>query len=506
MSAEQYVRVGQVADALHLSPYQIRKLCDLGLIETVVIQGQRSIPMAELRRLESEGAPLIPRMVGDQPPQLPSRRRPVPVNLTRHRNGHDLLAPPSNDLVSSSERKLMSENQRVITANEAETSRNLAEKWAADWDLLQIKEKFHDRDRKQADESAERQRSERRREWTKAWIKRAIDAIPKGARDEYEPAVYEQVKEQLAVMDPADEEELVRRVIDATVKKILKDWYWAEDALSAIRAGRDSLPWRLKSCTSEPSEWDRKAVEAAAVAIDKAVAKAGVLRLPFEEMRRIAVAAVADIVARQEAEEKDAETRLRVKGYARAYSLPWGLTRDEHQRAVEAIEEAINSLPRCTSEAELKAAADARMKPFRQIVAQRKERQHLEKEQQRLESEKRDREEAAARRQRDAEEVANRQRREAEEVQVRKRLAAERRADSFVDVSALYHVVAELDRNGDLDHGSFDENWALAKRLVERIRPALVDLLLANPQPSDDKMKRQVEQLVDRHLDACLAP
>jgi hypothetical protein len=400
----------------------------------------------------------------------------------------------------------MSEDQRVITANEAETSRNLAQKWAAEWDLWQIKHKFHEQDRKQADESVERQRSERCREWTKAWIKRAIDSIPKGARDEYEPAVYEQVKKQLAIMDPADEEDVVRGVIEATVKKILKDWYWAEDALSAIRAGRDSLPWRLKSCTSEPSEWDRKAVEAAASAIDKGVAKAGGVRLAFEEMRRIAVAAVADIVARHEAEENDAETRRQVKGYARAFSLPWGLTRDEHQRAVEAIEEAVDSLPRGMSEADMKAAADARMKPFRQMVAQRKEQQHLEKEQQRLEGEKRDREEAAARRKRDAEEATARQRREADEEQARKRSAAERRADSFADVSALYYVVAELDRKGDLDHGSFDENWALAQRLVERIRPALVDLLLANPQPSDDKMKRQVEQLVDRHLNACLAP
>jgi hypothetical protein len=67
-------------------------------------------------------------------------------------------------------------------------------------------------------------------------------------------------------------------------------------------------------------------------------------------------------------------------------------------------------------------------------------------------------------------------------------------------------VVAELDRKGDLDHGSFDENWTLAQRLVKRIRPALLDMLLATPTLSDEEMKRQVEQLIDRHLDACLSP
>jgi hypothetical protein len=109
-----------------------------------------------------------------------------------------------------------------------------------------------------------------------------------------------------------------------------------------------------------------------------------------------------------------------------------------------------------------------------------------------------------AQRKRDAEEAAARQRLEADEAQARKRLAAERRADSFADVSALYHVVAELDRKGDLDHGSFDENWALAQRLVKRIRPALVDVLLANPRLSDGEIKREVERLADRHLDVCL--
>ena len=88
--------------------------------------------------------------------------------------------------------------------------------------------------------------------------------------------------------------------------------------------------------------------------------------------------------------------------------------------------------------------------------------------------------------------------------QARNRSLAESRATVIADVPAIYQMVAELDRRGDIDHADFNENWALAERLVKRIRPALVDLLLANPNLSDNKIKRQVELLVDRNLDSCL--
>lgn len=64
--------------------------------------------------------------------------------------------------------------------------------------------------------------------------------------------------------------------------------------------------------------------------------------------------------------------------------------------------------------------------------------------------------------------------------------------------------MADLDRKGEIDHADFNENWALAERLVKRIRPALADVILANPQLPDEEIKRQVERLVDRHIDGCL--
>ena len=85
-----------------------------------------------------------------------------------------------------------------------------------------------------------------------------------------------------------------------------------------------------------------------------------------------------------------------------------------------------------------------------------------------------------------------------------RRMAAESRANAHADVSTIYRLVAELERKGEIDPADFNENWALAERLVTRIGPALMDVLLANPQFSDEKIRRHVERLVDRHLDDCL--
>ena len=136
MSTEQYYRVGQVAEALRLaghqvSEYQVRKLCDAGMIKTVIIQGQRRIPVSECQRLIRDGPPMIPAILENEP-RLPARRRPA--NYVRHRTGDEFLAPRSAKLVTSNEQRLMSEdqkaiaeNQAAITGHEATIARNLVE-------------------------------------------------------------------------------------------------------------------------------------------------------------------------------------------------------------------------------------------------------------------------------------------------------------------------------------------------------------------------------------------
>jgi hypothetical protein len=142
--------------------------------------------------------------------------------------------------------------------------------------------------------------------------------------------------------------------------------------------------------------------------------------------------------------------------------FPFGFTEQERQSATAEAKKAIDQLPRGSSRQQLEQARDIVVKRFA--------------------------------------DAHNRQ-----EDQTRRQRAAEARADSFADVSSVYHVVVEMERRGDIDAAEFNENWALSQRLAKRIRPVVVGKLLAQPELSDADIKRHVERLVDRNLDDCLA-
>ena len=143
-------------------------------------------------------------------------------------------------------------------------------------------------------------------------------------------------------------------------------------------------------------------------------------------------------------------------------SFPFSFTALERESATAAVKKAIDQLPQGTSRQQLEQARDQVIKRFVE----------------------------AHERQQDQE---------------RNRRAAEARADSFADVLSVYHIVAEMERKGEIDAGDFNENWNLAERLVKRIRPSVVNALRAHPELSNEAMKRQIERLVDSHLDGCLA-
>jgi hypothetical protein len=264
--------------------------------------------------------------------------------------------------VASREQRLISEHEKTISENAVAIAKNIADKRQAEWDLLEVQDKFDQRDQAKADQAAELERKQRRHARMKEWIKYAVDTMPDGARGKFEPAVIKAVRAELALMNVDDDDEVVQRVIDATVKSILKDWYWEQDALKALKSGQDSLPWQLKSGTSVPNEWEEKALTAGAVAIDEAIAGAGGVQLPYREMERIAIAAVKRMVdnhnaeqAAEKAAQNDREMRERVKRDARIYWLPWGLNDELHTIFVEAIENFVNRSPGL-SEPDLKAA------------------------------------------------------------------------------------------------------------------------------------------------------
>ena len=354
----QFVRVGQVAKAIGLSEYQVRKLCDTGLIESVFIQGQRSVPLAELHRLEKEGPPLIPRELGAVDRQSQVRRRPDVARHVRHRNGRK-LPPRTRPLADSDEQRIISENQVVITANQAVISRNKAEKRKADRELEEAEDWFRQRSRKQAEEEAERQRRQKRSAWTAKWIRYAVDSIPDQARGEYEPAVVRAAKSELAAISPDDDDPVVQSVMDATVRKILRRFFWMLDAADAAQMAKETLPSELRNHWSHlpPTEWEDRAVQAAIDAIcNEADLGNGEINFQStERMEEIAINAGARVVAEYHSRRQaqaESERRRRVKDQVAGPLYP-RLDRKNGKSLDRAIDSALTALPPDADEEDL---------------------------------------------------------------------------------------------------------------------------------------------------------
>src|SRR5215472_173612 len=124
MPGEQYVRVGQVADALGLSAYQVRRYCDSGVIKSVVIEGQRLIPLDEFHRVQREGVGPMPRTIDPQQ-HRPARRVSDRTYMVRHRSGHGFVSPRSSAVVRSGEEVEIVQNRAA--AKEARIREALAE-------------------------------------------------------------------------------------------------------------------------------------------------------------------------------------------------------------------------------------------------------------------------------------------------------------------------------------------------------------------------------------------
>lgn len=310
-----YIRVGQFAEAIRRSPYQVRKLCDARVIESIVIDGQRQIPMAELDRLLKEGVPPIPRIISDQQLHQPRRRR-VRAGPLQRRSRHQLHSHPTNALVQSGEEVEITENRAATT--EAQIRESLAY-----LKLLDAKEEIARRQAKRAAEKADLEARQvaahRRREWAEVWLEHALRMIPEDATEEYAPEVYPQVKSKLINLDPNDPEVIVRIAVESTVRRVLEPWYEQQEqeqdakdaiseALKELLAEMKAAPWaRLSTALvaahtgrkySEPqTEWEVKARYAANTAIIEALRNASGMRVTFDRLLPIAKAAVARVVA-----------------------------------------------------------------------------------------------------------------------------------------------------------------------------------------------------------------
>src|SRR5450755_1364455 len=136
MATSLYFTTGQAAHQLSASQAQIRALCDAGAVESESTPGgQYRIPAGEVERLKRAGLPSVPR-------PLPQEGAPAARNgHARHRHPQ-LLAEPSQGVVTAAEEVVVTEN--------------LLKKRRLDLELAEVDDRFQEREIAEADRRAER--------------------------------------------------------------------------------------------------------------------------------------------------------------------------------------------------------------------------------------------------------------------------------------------------------------------------------------------------------------
>ena len=417
---EGYYRTGAAAKELNISTYHLRKLAESGSIEADYTGRQWRFPESEINRLKREGIPPIPTTAE------PEHHNPQPAG--RNTNGHrsEELAEEDPEVVESAAAVKVKEN-RV-------KNRKL------DRDLEETEDWFRERDEREAEreaaqEAAEQEgqeraeAAERRRQWLERWTEHALDAVPYGAPRAIRLDVAEAVRSVLETRDPNEPRVITERLVEGAVARACAGWQREKETEKAIEEACSTLPWDMKY----GDEWKHRTRQASREEISRlrdgasyaekyAAATAslkplvaeyehqkrcneaieGVWRLlpggnydeweQGKEALREALPALPIGVSQRQieaacdkalesiraaiADRKDQEMRADVIKQA-SWSLPFGISDDTKQEALDAIREAIEELPPGTPRAELEEARD-------EIVGECKRDHEREKNKQRL--------------------------------------------------------------------------------------------------------------------------
>jgi len=345
-----------VARELTVSQPLIRSLCESGAIEAELTPGRQwRIPSSEVERLRKDGLPALPRPLPDDP-TVKSRR-------AHGRGGQPkLLAAPSSSVVESYE---------GVACKEA-----LKREREVDWELLEIEDRFTQRQRAQEEEERKRQAQEARRE--EARLQAEIQAEAEQRRQQRDndwldyatrstifldieaaADVHDEVQAALDRVRLDVEDEIVRRVVNAAVKKASRPWQRKKDAEFAMQLARLCLPYGMTGYSWNPNEWEIRAKQAAAEAIDNLRDDASA-----EEIQAVAKSAMKRVVTEFEAQKEakdDSERRRRV---VQSATFPWGTTEEMKARLRQAIEAAMAELPVGSPRWSLERARDGAIQRF----------------------------------------------------------------------------------------------------------------------------------------------
>jgi hypothetical protein len=319
--------------------------------------GQWRIPAAELQRLKRDGLPPLPRPLPDQLAD-PKAGRSKP----------NLLGAPSAAVIESFE---------GVARKKA-----LKEERELDLDLLEIEDRIKEHEAVAAQDQAEWQETERRKQILAdaqrrkekrdtQWMEYALNSVPNGARGEVELDVHREVQAALGSLRLEESDSVIRRVVDAALKKALVPWNLHKQIEKAVEEARDTLPSAIKGWWS-PTEWDIRARRAATNAIKALSSDAS-----YAEMRRAAISAVREIIADYEGQKAAAEDASMKQRLIQQTIVPWELTGKAREMVIQAVTEAINGQPPGTPLRKLEEIRDGVLRPFHEAIERRRTEERL---------------------------------------------------------------------------------------------------------------------------------
>jgi hypothetical protein len=347
---------------------------------------------------------------------------------------HNLLTPLSEALIASDDEVHTAGNylERLNTAAGAE----LESDWFREQKRRQREQKQTAAARTIIEQQAAPPAVNTRDQWHHRWLEWALDSVPWGMPNEYRLDVSQEVSKTLQSLQPETPESLTRKLVEGAIQQGLRTWRSAQDSERALAGALRWQPW-LASPIGRPTKWQVRAREEASSAI---------LKLPDGASFDAKVAAATAAVQKITLEFQD-ET-LRQKVMEESIALPL-LSNTEKEDARAAIRTGVESLRHGSSEAELRRARQAALKPFEDAHRQRENRQRFER-------------------------------------NIDERLG---HIHTFLD---------QLWADGDLEgFGDHSEVWKYANEIRETVRAEVLEELAGTQEVSDYKIRTTIEGVVD---------
>ncbi|MDP2999600.1 MAG: hypothetical protein Q8N47_19070 [Bryobacterales bacterium] len=349
---EEVYRSGIAAKFLGISSYQLRRLCEAGLVRAeITASGQWLLPASEIARLQEEGIPPLP--------QQPAEEAGDPVSSLPRADG-GRWREPAKEVA-----------QRVAdSADDVAVTANLLRKREIEWKAVAVEDRFLERTHQAAQQKAAieetrlRQKTEEEvrrdlREWRNSWHRYATNSMPDDVPPEVKLSLPDYVDEALAKTNPSRPESVTRSLVDAAIDLVLEPWRHQNRIEAIVKTAVAELPWDARGIW-KPTEWDTRAAQSVRQALRQ---------LPDwaqpPEMEAAACQAVAAIAL--EFEHSKICRRLVSQIYLS------GGTSAEEQRAKDTAAHELGAVAAGASESLMKQRIEQALAPLRAEIRRREE-------------------------------------------------------------------------------------------------------------------------------------